>query len=176
MVRAICEYNTEKINKMSKTFMRKAFTTAILFSIAFIVLGGITIYFGFKTEKTGFISIILGGLIVLASAYPIISTIRTQRRNHRDTIAAMQLEKGDLQIDMLFKEKRLEVTTTQADEVQTETILIRNFSGVKVNKQGIAVYVGDDMYYIFNDEIVMGSKEELLRIFSKVNVPIKKKR
>ncbi|MBO7214815.1 MAG: hypothetical protein J6V66_04885 [Clostridia bacterium] len=176
MVRAICEYNSEKINKMSRTFMRKAFRTAILFSIAFIVLGGITIYFGLKTEKQGLVSVILGGIIVLASAYPIISTIKTQRRNHKETVKAMQLDKGDLQIDMLFKEKRLEVTTSQAGEVQTETILLRNVTNVKVNKQGVAIYIEEDMYFIFNDEIVMGTQEELLRIFNKVKVPVKKRR
>ena len=98
---------------------------------------------------------------------------KTQKRNHRETIKAMQLDKGDLQIDLTIKDKKLEVVTTQFDEVQKETVLLRNVSVVRTNKDGVAVYIGDDMYYIFNDEIVTGTREELLRIFQRVNVLIK---
>ena len=173
MVRAVCEFNIEKITKMSKTFMRKAFITAILFSVLILALGVFTIYFAFKAVETNWISVVLGGIITLASFYPIFSTYKVQKRNHKDTISAMQLDKGDLHIDMTFKEKKLEVVTTQFDQVQNETILLRNITKIKVNKQGVAIYIGDDMYYIFNDEIVTGTKEELLRIFQRLNLPIK---
>ncbi|MBQ3234717.1 MAG: hypothetical protein IJA97_00990 [Clostridia bacterium] len=176
MVRAVCEYNIEKINKMSKTFMRKAFATAIAFSLLFLVLGGLTIFFSFKAKEINWVSVVLGGVVMLASIYPIYSTFRAQKRNHRETVSAMQLDKGDLQIDMTFKEKKLEVVTTQAGEVQNETILIRNITKVKKNKQGVAIYIGDDMYYIFNDEIVTGTMDELFRIFERVNVIPKKSR
>lgn len=173
MVRAICEYNIEKITKMSKTFMRKAFATAIFFTLVILALGGLTIYFALKSTEVNWVSFSLGAVISLASIYPLFSTFKTQRRNHRETVKAMQLDKGDLHIDLTFKDKKLEVVTTQFDEVQTETVLLRNVSVVRTKKDGVAVYIGDDMYYIFNDEIVTGTREELLRIFQRVNVLIK---
>ena len=174
MVRAICEFDKEKLSKMSKTFMKKAFLIAVFFSVVLIALGLTSLIFSLKSEEINWVSVVLSGVVMLGSLYPIVSTVFTQRKNHRETVRAMQLDKGDLQIDITFKEKKMEVTTTQANEVQSETVLMRNVTKVRANKDGVGIYIGDDMYYIFNDEIVLGTREELIRLFQKLNVKIGK--
>lgn len=174
MVRTVSKYDIQKINKMSKTFMKKAFVTAILLSLLFLAAGIATTIFALKQVEINWISVVLGGIITLGSCYPIISTLRAQTRNHRETVKAMQLDKGELVIDITFKEKRMEVTTTQCGEATEETVLLRNVTRVRLNSRGVAIYVGSDMYYVFNEEIVQGSREELIRIFKRLNVKVGK--
>ncbi len=174
MVRAVSEYNTEKLSKMSKYFMRKAFATAVFFGVVLLAIGIVTVVVALSAEKKNWVSIVLGFVVCLGSLYPIISTVITQKKNHRETVKAMQLDKGDLRIDITFKEKKMEITTSQAGEVQNESVLMRNVSKIRTNKDGLGIYIGKDMYYIFNDEIVLGTREELLRLFQKLNVSIGK--
>ncbi len=174
MVRAVSVYSDEKLLKMSKKFMKKAFLTAIFFAAILLSLGIVTIIFSLQAKDINWVSIVLGAVVTLGSFYPIISTLLAQRKNYRETVKAMQLEKGDLQIDITFKEKKMEITTTQANEVENETVLMRNVDRVRTNKDGVGIYIGGDMYYIFNDEIVLGTREELLRSFTKLNVKVGK--
>ena len=174
MVRAVSDYNVEKISKMSKHFMRKALVTAVFFGVVLLAVGIVTVVVALSREERNWVSIVLGFVVCFGSLYPIISTVISQKKNHRETVKAMQLDKGDLRIEITFKEKKMEITTTQADEVQNESVLMRNVSKVRTNKDGLGIYIGKDMYYIFNDEIVLGTREELLRLFKKLNVSIGK--
>lgn len=174
MVRAVSKYNIQKINQMSKTFMKKAFATAIFLSALFLTAGILITVFALKQVEINWVSVVMGGIVTLGSCYPIISTLRAQTKNHRDTVKAMQLDKGELVIDITFREKRMEITTSQCGETTEETVLLRNVSKVRLNAKGVAIYIGSDMYYIFNEEIVQGTREELVRIFTKLNVKVGK--
>ncbi len=174
MVRAICEYNEEKIKKMMKPLKVKAYVSAWAFAILFVAMGISSIIASLKDE-INWVSLILGCIVCLCCVYPLISTYRTQSKNYKATFQAMQLEKGDLTLEMVFKEKRLEVTSTQGEEVLGETILLRNVTAVKTNKEGVAIYIGEDMYFIYDDDIVFGTRDELIRIFKRLNIKVKGK-
>ncbi|MBE5743349.1 MAG: hypothetical protein E7358_01365 [Clostridiales bacterium] len=174
MVKAICEYNDEKIKKMMKPLKVKAYVTAFLFSAVFLAMGAISVIGALK-DGINWVTLILGGVVCLGAIYPPISTYLTQKKNYKASYEAMQLHKGDLVLEMVFKEKRLEVTTSQGDEVQNETVLLRNVTSVRANKEGVAIYIGEDMYFIYNDDIDFGSREELLRIFERIGTQIKGK-
>ncbi len=176
MVRAICQYNEVKIKKMMKPLKVKAYITAGLFSVVFLGMGLMSVIGALIDSKINWVTLILGGIVCLGAFYPPISTFLTQRRNYLATFDAMKLESGDLILEMVFKEKRLEVTTTQGEEVLNETILLRNVTEVKTNKDGIAIYIGEDMYYIYNEDIEFGSREELIRIFERVGIKIRGKK
>lgn len=176
MVRAVCEYSEEKIKKMMKPMKIKAYISAFLFSVLFLAMGLVSIFGALKDDEINWVTLILGGVVCLGAFYPPISTFLTQRKNYKASLEAMQLQKGDLALEMVFREKRLEVTTTQGEEVQFETILLRNVTQVKTNKDGVAIYIGEDMYFIYNDDIEFGTREELIRIFQRLNVQIKGKK
>ncbi len=176
MVRAICEYNEQKIKTMMKPIKIKAYVTSFLFSVVFLAMGIFSVINSLLTAEINWLTLVLGGVVCLASVYPPISTFLNQKRNYKASVEAMQLHKGDLTLEMVFKEKRLEVTTTQGEEVQFENVLLRNVTLVKTNKDGVAVYIGEDMYFIYNEDIEFGTREELLRIFERLGVKIKGKK
>ena len=129
-----------------------------------------------ETVAVTVFSIVLGAIICVFSFYPTASTLATHKKNYEETLTAMNLDKGDLTLDFTIKEKKIELRAIQAGEEEVATMLIRNFSQVKVNKDGVGLYINENMYYIENDEIVLGSKEELLKIFKNAKVTIKNRR
>ena len=86
----------------------------------------------------------------------------------------MRLNEGELTLEFVIKEKKMEVKATQLDKVQTETVLIRNLSLIKVHRDGLGIYQNDNMYFINDSEIVSGNKDMLLRIFKNAGIKIKK--
>ena len=176
MVKATCEYNERKIKAMMKPIKVKAYVTAFLFSVVFLAMGLLSVVNALLETEINWVTLVLGGVVCLGAFYPPISTFLTQRKNYKSSVEAMQLHKGDLVLEMVFREKRLEVSVTQGEEVQFETILLRNVTLVKTNKDGIAIYIGEDMYFIYNEDIEFGTREELIRIFERVGVKIKGKK
>ena len=176
MVKAVCVYNIDKVKKMSSKIRNRSMITTILLSIMLAFMGVYSCVTGLM-DKEGirWASVGLGALIALFSAYPVITTIGTNKKNLKETIKQMGLDKGELTLEFLIKEKKMEIKATQGEEIQTSTILNRNVTLVKRQKQGTGIYFGEDMYFIYDDEIIEGSVKELLHIYEKLDIKIKKR-
>ena len=59
-------------------------------------------------EGIRWVSVVLGALIALFSVYPVITTFGTYKKNLKETIKQMGLDKGELTLEFLFKEKKME--------------------------------------------------------------------
>ena len=176
MVKAVCVYNEEKVKKMTKGFRNKTIISSLVFCVIILAMGIYNIIASLsKTDGTKWLFLAIGVLVSLFAFYPFISSIFTHKRNLRETIKAMELDKGTLTLEFIFKERKIELTATQNGESQEDTILIRNLSLVKTHADGIGIYLDENMYYILNEEIVSGSREMLLRIFKNAGVEIKKR-
>ncbi len=175
MVKAICRFNAEKVKKMSVRLRNKTLIGSAILGAILLFLGVFNIISAFSREDAQkWLFLILGILICIFAFYPLISGIFTHKKNYKDTLEAMQLDKGDVILEFLIKEKKIELKATQNDEVSLDTILIRNLNLIKVHHDGIGIYLGENMYYICNDEIVQGTRESLLRIFKNAGILIKK--
>ena len=178
MVRAVCNYNKDKVKNMTTKMRNKTLIGAIIFNALFLFMGIFNIVTSISSGEgiQKWLFIVLGAIICVFSFYPTASTLATHKKNYEETLTAMNLDKGDLTLDFTIKEKKIELRAIQAGEEEVATMLIRNFSQVKVNKDGVGLYINENMYYIENDEIVLGSKEELLKIFKNAKVTIKNRR
>ena len=84
------------------------------------------------------------------------------------------LENGSLEISYEFKEKRAEISLTRDGETTLDTLMYKNVSYVKVNKDGLGIYfTNGDMYYIYNDDFTEGSKERLISLFAHNRITVK---
>ena len=176
MVKAVCHYNEETVKQMTKKFRNRTIVGSAVFCVVLFTMGVVNIVSSFSQDETyKWLLFGLGIIICLFSFYPLISGIYTHKKNYRDTIKAMQLDKGDLTLEFIIKEKRIELTAIQAGEAQEDTILIRNLSYVKTHSDGIGIYLDENMYYIRNEQIVSGSKEMLIRIFENAGIDVKKR-
>lgn len=174
MVKAVCRFNQEKVKNMSKKMRNKTLIGAVLFSVVLLAMGIFNIVSSFSSEGVyKWIFFVMGILISVFSVYPTYSAISTSNKNYKDTLEAMSLEKGELTLDFTIKEKKIELKASQAGEEEIATMLVRNFSLVKVNSEGVGLYLNQNMYYILNEEIKSGTKEELINIFKNAKVPIK---
>ncbi len=176
MVKAVCRFNEEKVKKMSRRMRISSMLTASLMSLIILVMGVVNVISSFKQQEVQkWIFLILGIAISLFAFYPIITAIITNKKNYRDTLEAMSLDKGELILEFVIKEKKIELKAIQNGEEQNDTILIRNLSLIKTHADGIGIYLNENMYYICNDEIVVGDMEMLLRIFKNAGIKIKKR-
>ena len=176
MVKAVCLFNEETVKKMSKKFRNRTLSGAILLSVLVLAMGVSTIISAFSNEGVQKVMfIILGAIFTLFSVYPVISTLYTHRKNYRETIKAMELDKGELTLEFVIKEKKIELKAIQNGEEQNDTILIRNLSYVKTHADGVGIYLNENMYYIRNQEIVSGDRDMMIRIFENAGIEIKKR-
>ena len=176
MVKAVCRFNEETVKTMSKKFRNRTLSGAILLSVPVLVMGVSTIITAFSNDEVQkIIFIILGSLFSLFSLYPVISTVYTHKKNYRETIKAMELDKGELTLEFIIKEKKIELKAIQNGEEQNDTILIRNLSYVKTHSDGVGIYLNENMYYIRNEEIVSGDRDMMIRIFENAGIEIKKR-
>ena len=174
MVRAISTFNKERVEEMSRKMRNKTIWVSAIITAVLFAFGVIDIILSFTaSNEIDFLSLGIGIIIIIASPYPIYKAIKTEKSNYQRTVAAMKLDTGDLTFDYTIKEKKIELITTQAGVVNTDTILIRNIELVKNHHDGVGIYIGEHLFYIADNEIVEGSKEELLRIFENANVVIK---
>ncbi len=81
---------------------------------------------------------------------------------------------GKMEIEYLFKDKKIEISVTKDGSVNHDTIMIKNLSHAKTNKNGIAIYLNSgEMYYIDNSEFIDGDRLTLINLLTKNNVKIK---
>lgn len=176
MVKAVCRFNEDKVKKMSKRMRNSTLFGSIILGILILIMGLFNIVSALRQEGvTKWVFIVLGILISLFSCYPIISSLITNKRNYRETIKAMELDKGELVLEFLIKEKKIELKAIQNGEEQNDTILVRNLSLIKTHSDGVGIYLNENMYYICDDEIVSGDREMMLRIFKNAGIQIKKR-
>ena len=174
MVKAVCRFNEEKVKKMSRRMRISSILTSLLMTVIILVMGILNIVSSFKqTDVQKWVFLILGIAISIFSFYPLVTAIITNKRNYRDTLEAMSLDKGELILEFVIKEKKIELKAIQNGEEQNDTILIRNLSLIKTQKEGIGIYLNENMYYIFNEDIVLGDRDMLLRIFKNAGIKIK---
>ena len=161
---------------MGKSMLKKSLVGAIIFSAVILGMGIFNLVFALVgQEEISWLAVALGGVVILLSPYPVYKAIKTNRSNVEETIKGMRLHRGNLQLDLTIKEKRIEIVATQNDIVQNQTLMIKNVTNVKVDKTGVGICVGDDMYYIEDEDIVSGSKVALLKIFKNAGFVIKDK-
>ena len=175
MIRAVSTFNKEKIRAINKEFKTKAIIISSILSLVVAGLGIFNIIAALTSPETNWLSLVLGVIITAFAAYPVTSSINTHKRNYEETVRSMRLNSGDLVLDYTVKERRIEIVATQCGKEEKETVMIKNVSLVKISKGGVGVYVGNDMYYISNEDIVMGTKESLVNTFIKAGVPVKGK-
>ena len=172
MIRATSYYDKEKIEKMAKDMQRKTIWSSLLLTIILLIMGIVNIVY-FFTENNVF-SLIVGIGAVAFSVYPIISAFKTNKNSVKRAVEDMGVENGSLEISYEFKEKRAEISLTREGETTLDTLMYKNVSYVKVNKDGLGIYfTNGDMYYIYNDDFTEGSKERLISLFAHNKITVK---
>ena len=160
---------------MGKKMRNKSLITSGLLSAGLVVMGIVLTIFALNQEKgPNWLSVALGCGVILLSVYPIYKAFKTSNKNIEESIKAMKLNRGPLKLEYTIKEKRIEIIATQNDTVQNQTIMIKNVTGIRPEKDGVGICVGDDMYYILNEDITYGTREMLLNIFKNAGFNIKK--
>lgn len=171
MYKVYSVFDKERVIKMNKSLDKGSLTTSIVLCAVLFLIGAFTFVMGIVEEKTNWFSIILGAGACIFSVFPLISSIKTSKKGLENAVKEMGVEVSPLKIEYLFKEKRIEVKQIKGDIVKEETIMFKNVATLKKTKQGVAFYLEDGvMYYFDYTDVLVGTPEQILKLFQKNNV------
>ncbi len=174
MIRVESYYDREKITNMAKKMQVKSIVTSIILSLVLLAMACFNFITAFSEEKVNVFSIIVGALVGVFSIYPIASALKTNKNSVKNAVSDMGVEEYPLTISYLFKDKRVEIALTQNGETKLDTLMMKNIDKVKVNKDGLGVYLlNGDMYYIYNEDFIEGNKQSLLSLFARNKIKVK---
>ncbi len=174
MVRVESYYDKEKITNIAKKMKVKSLVTSSILSLILLAMACFNFVSAFSEEKVNIFSIIVGALVGLFSIYPIASAIKTNKNSVKRAVSDMGVEEHPLTISYLFKEKRVEITLTQNGETKFDTLMMKNIDKVKVNKDGLGIYLlNGDMYYVYNEDFIEGDKQKLINLFARNKIKVK---
>ena len=173
MVKTVSIYDKDKIKQISKPLATKGLIISSIFSVVIIVLAILMLVKAIQNSDV--FNIVMGCIVVVFSGYPVLRTLRQNKEALKSAISEMGIDKGSVTINMLVRDKRIEISQEQNGEVKNSTVLLRNINEVKVNKVAVAIYVKDNVYYVLNDDYIEGTREELLNVIKKAGIKIKGK-
>ncbi len=174
MVRVESYFDREKIINMAKKMKVKSIVTSSILSLILLAMACFNFITAFSGDKVNIFSIIVGALVGLFSIYPIASALKTNKNSVERAVLDMGVEEYPLTISYLFKEKRVEITLTQNGETKLDTLMMKNIDKVKVNQDGLGIYLlNGDMYYIYNEDFIEGDKQKLISLFAHNKIKVK---
>ena len=173
MVKTVSVYDKEKIKEISKPLATKSLVTSIIIAVIILALGVFMLVRAIINNEI--FNIVVSGLMIVLSCYPIIKAVRQNKDALETSIKDLGVDKSEITISLVVREKRIEVTTEQNGEIKNSTVLIRNVSQIKTNANAIGIYVKDNMYYVLDTDYIEGNRKELLNIFKKAKIEIKGK-
>ncbi len=175
MYRISSTFDKEKVIKMNKNIDKGSIITSIVLCVVLFLLGVFTLVMGLVEEKTNWISIIVGAFACVFSIFPIISSINTSKKGLENAIKQMCVETSPLKIEYVIKEKRIEVKQFKGEKVEEVTIMLKNVATLKKLKEGLSFYLDDGvMYYFDYADILVGTPEQIIKLFQRNNVKIVK--
>ena len=174
MIRAESNFDKSKVSYLVKDMQLKSLIGSIILSIVLLAMGIVNIHSAVSGYKINVLSLVIGILVCLFSFYPIISTLVAGKNATKNMIKDMNLDKGEITITYEFKDKKIEISTTQNGETKLDTIMMKYLSKVKVSSNSLIMYMqNDDMYLINDSDFKQGTKGELISLFNKHKVQIK---
>ncbi len=174
MIKVKCYYDKEKVMKITRSTQIKSLILSLVLSCIMLGLGIFNLITSISKEKIDWFGFALSIVIIIISVFPLVSSLKNLKVGGYDAVKEMGVEKSPLEMEFVFKEKRIEVSTTRNGETKLTTIMIKNIYQVKVDGKGLSIYVNNnEMFYIYNEEIVEGSKQRLISLFVNNGVKVK---
>ena len=175
MYKASSVFDKEKVIKMNKSLDKGSIISSIVLCVVLFAIGVLTLVLGILEEKINWLSIIIGAFACVFSIFPIISTFSTSKKGLENAVKEMGVETAPLKIEYVFKEKRIEIKQYKGDEYKEETIMMKNVATLRKTKDGISFTLEDGiMYYFEYEDILVGSQEQIIALFKRNGVVIKK--
>ncbi len=175
MYKVISNYDKQKVEKMNKATLKKSIITSIVLAVLLVAVGVWNIVSGLTAEKINWLSVIVGAFACVICVLPLWNSIKTSKTGVQNAVKEMGVDKAELKIEYLFKEKRIEIKKEQGNSVILDTIMFKNVTLLKKTNQGLAFYLQDNTMYFFDyNDIVVGTKEQIVSLFTKNGISIKK--
>ncbi len=175
MYKVICSYDKEKVVKKNKATLKKSLVVSVVLAFLLVAVGVWNIVFALTENKINWLSLVVGVFACLFSAVPIFNAIKTSNRETENVVKQMGVDKDVLNIEYVFKDRRIEVKKEQGEKVELDTIMFKNVTTLKKSKDGFAFIMQDGTTYFFdNEDIVEGTEQQIVALFSKNGISIKR--
>lgn len=174
MIKVKSYFDKEKVIKITKQAQLKSLIMSLILAVIMVVIATINFVTAITKEEIDWISLVISGVIIVVTIFLLVSALKTYKYGTISAVKDMHVEDGPIEIEYIFKEKKVEVTTVKNDVAKMKTIMYKNISHAKIDGKGIAIYLyGDNMFYIYDSDFVEGTKQKLAVIFSKLGIKVK---
>ena len=167
-------FDKEKVLKITKQTQIKSFVLTIILAIVMVGVATFNLISAFSKDDIDWISVVFSVVILVVTVLLLRSSIKTFKYSGLNAVKEMHVEDGPIELEYIFKEKKVEVTTTKNDVAKVKTVMYKNITHAKIDGKGIAIYLNNnDMFYVYDTDFVEGSKQKLAVMFSKCNIKVK---
>ncbi len=174
MVTVKSYFDKEKVIKITKQAQIKSLIMSLILAVVMVVIAGINFAMAISREETDWFSLVFSVVIIVVTFFLLKSALKTYKYSAINAVKEMHVEDGPIELEYIFKEKKVEVTTTKNDVSKVKTVMYKNISHAKIDGKGIAIYLyGDNMFYIYDTDFVEGNKKRLAVMFSKLGIKVK---
>ena len=174
MIRAKSYFDKEKVIKITKDAQIKSFVMSLILSVLMVGISVFNMITAFTGEEIDWFSLVLSVIILVVTFLLIRSTLKSFNTSGKQAVKEMNVEYSPIEIEYVFKEKRIEITTTKDEVVSLKTIMVKNLDQAKVDSKGVALHLNTgSMFYIYNDDFIEGNKQKLIAHLANSGIKVK---
>ena len=174
MIKVKSYFDKEKVIKITKQAQIKSLVMSIILAVVMVIIAVINFVMAISKQETDWFSLVFSIIILVVTALLLRSALKTYKYSTENAVKEMHVENSPIELEYVFKEKKVEVTTTQDDVAKVKTVMYKNIANVKVDGKGIAIYLNNnDMFYLYDTDFVEGNKQKLAVTFSKLGIKVK---
>ena len=174
MVKVKSYFDKEKVLKITKQAQIKSFVMSMILAVVMVAIAVLNFVTAFTKEEIDWFGVVFSGIILLVTFFLLRSAIKTFKYSGLNAVKEMHVEDGPIELEYVFKDNKVEVTTTKNDVAKLKTVMYKYITNVKLDGKGIAIYLNNnDMFYIYDTDFIEGNKQKLAVTFSKLGIKVK---
>ena len=174
MIKVKSYFDKEKVIKITKQAQLKSLIMSLILAVVMVVIAVINFITAISREEIDWFSLVFSFIIIVVTVLLLRSALKTYKYSAINAVKEMHVEDSPIELEYLFKEKKVEVTTVKNEVAKMKTVMYKNISHAKIDGKGIAIYLyGDNMFYIYDTDFVEGDKRRLAVIFTKLGIKVK---
>ena len=174
MVKVKSYFDKEKVIKITKQAQLKSLIMSLILAFVMVVIAIMNFVTAINKEEMDWFGLVFSVIIIVVTFFLLVSALKTYKYSAINAVKEMHVEDGPIELEYIFKEKKVEVTTVKNEVAKMKTVMYKNISHVKIDGKGIAIYLnGDNMFYVYDTDFVEGNKQNLAVTFSRLGIKVK---
>ena len=174
MIKVKSYFDKEKVTKITKEAQLKSLVMSLILAVVMVAIAIINFTMAITQEEINWFKLVFSIVILVVTFFLLKSALKTYKYSAINAVKEMHVEDSPIELEYIFKDKKVEVTTTKDDVAKVKTVMYKNITQAKIDGKGIAIYLNNnEMFYVYDSDFVEGNKQKLAVMFSKLGIKVK---